>query len=127
MPRKKINEQKTNESLKKAKILITIVDRNKVEFYLDVLSQFEINLQFVTYGRGTASNEALELLGLNNYKGIIFSVVREDMAKEVLKTLEEKFSNIKKGKGVCVKIPIASVMGVNLYQFMINNRERRRN
>ena len=74
MPRKKINEQKTNESLKKAKILITIVDRNKVEFYLDVLSQFEINLQFVTYGRGTASNEALELLGLNNYKGIIFSI-----------------------------------------------------
>ena len=127
MPRKKINEQKTNESLKKAKILITIVDRNKVEFCLDVLSQFEINLQFVTYGRGTASNEALELLGLNNYKGIIFSVVREDMAKEVLKTLEEKFSNIKKGKGVCVQIPIASVMGVNLYQFMINNRERRRN
>ena len=127
MPRKKINEQKTNESLKKAKILITIVDRNKVEFYLDVLSQFEINLQFVTYGRGTASNEALELLGLNNYKGIIFSVVREDMAKEVLKTLEEKFSNIKKGKAVCVQIPIASVMGVNLYQFMINNRERRRN
>ena len=29
------------------------------------------------------------------------------------------------GKGVSVAIPISSVMGLSLYQFMINNRQNR--
>ena len=62
---------RNKNSIKKAKLFITIVDRNKVEFYTDVLSQFESNLQLVMYGNGTANNSTLELLGLNNEKGII--------------------------------------------------------
>ena len=35
-----------NESaIKKLKLLFTVVDRNKGEFYLDVLSQYEVNYQ----------------------------------------------------------------------------------
>ena len=33
-----------NESaIKKLKVLFTVVDRNKAEFYMDVISQFEVN------------------------------------------------------------------------------------
>ena len=62
-----------NSSIKKAKLIITIVDRNKTEFYTDVLSGFEINMQMVLYGNGTANSSTLELLGLNNEKGIILA------------------------------------------------------
>ena len=42
-----------NESaIKKLKLLFTVVDRNKGEFYLDVLSQFEVNFQTVINGTG---------------------------------------------------------------------------
>jgi len=42
-------------AIKKLKLLITVVDRQKAEFYLDVLSQYEINFQMVTAGTETAS------------------------------------------------------------------------
>ena len=114
-----------NSSIKKAKLLVTIVDRNKTEFYTDVLSGFEINMQMVLYGNGTANSSTLELLGLNNEKGVILSVVRTDMIKKVLNTLEEKFSTIRNGKGVACVVPISSVIGLSIYQFMINNRKNR--
>ncbi len=116
---------KNNIMIKTAKLFITIVDRNKVEFYTDVLSQFESNLQLVMYGNGTANNATLELLGLNNEKGIIFSVIRDDLVKQVKDTLDDKFKSIRNGKGVSVIVPISSVMGKSLYQFMINNRQNR--
>ena len=114
-----------NNSIKKAKLFITIVDRNKTEFYTDVISQYDVNLQMVLYGTGTAPTHMLDLLGLNNEKGIIFSVVRSELIPKVLNTLEEKFSKIKNGKGVATVVPISSVIGISLYQFMINNRQKR--
>lgn len=116
---------KNNNSIKKAKLIITIVDRNKIEFYTDVLSEFECNMQMVLYGNGTADNKTLKTLGLNNEKGIILSVIRTDKIKSALNTLDEKFKTIKNGKGIAVVVPISSVMGVSLYQFMINNRQNR--
>ena len=42
-----------NESaIKKLKLLFTVVDRPKAEFYLDFISQFEVNCQMVLSGQG---------------------------------------------------------------------------
>ena len=87
-------------AIKKLKLLITVVDRGKGEFYLDVLSQFEINCQIVVGGKGTAQSELLDLLGLSVHKTVIFSVVREDMVNPVMQCLEDKFATIKNGKGI---------------------------
>ena len=70
----------------------------------------------VLYGNGTTSSSTLELLGLNNEKGIILSVVRTDMIKKVLNTLEEKFKIIRNGKGVACVVQISSVIGLSIYQ-----------
>lgn len=115
-----------NESaIKKLKLLFTVVDRPKAEFYLDVLSQFEINCQMVTSGKGTAHSELIDLLGLNIQKAVLLSVVREDMVDPVMKCLEEKFETIKNGKGIAFAVPLSSVIGVNMYQFLSNNRQGR--
>ena len=112
-----------NESaIKKLKLIFTVVDRQKGEFYLDVISQFEVNCQMVVGGMGTASSEIIELLGLNNHKAVILSVAREDMVPKIMNTLEEKFETVRNGKGVAFAVPLSSVIGVNLYQFMSNNR-----
>ncbi len=116
---------KSNSSIVKAKLVITIVDRNKTEFYTDVLSGFESNLQMILYGKGTANNSTLQMLGLNNEKGIILSVIKSTKIKAVMQTLDEKFKTIRNGKGVAVVVPISSVMGLSLYQFMINNKQNR--
>ena len=115
-----------NESaIKKLKLLFTVVDRTKGEFYLDVLSQFEINCQMVVSGKGTAQSELVDLLGLNIHKAVILSIVREDMVDPVIKCLEEKFDTIKNGKGIAFAVPLSSVIGVNLYQFLSNNKQKK--
>lgn len=115
-----------NESaIKKLKLLFTVVDRQKGEFYLDVLSQFEINCQMVVGGKGTAHSELIDLLGLNLHKAVILSVVREDMVDPVMKCLEQKFATIKNGKGIAFAVPLSSVIGVNMYQFLSNNKQGR--
>ena len=115
-----------NESaIKKLKLIITVVDRPKGEFDLDVISQFEVNCQLVMGGLGTASSEIIELLGLNNHKAVILSVAREDQVTPIMNTLEEKFATVRNGKGIAFAVPLSSIIGVNLYQFMSNNRLKR--
>ena len=115
-----------NESaIKKLKLLFTVVDRNKAEFYADVISQFDVNCQLLAGGLGTAQSELVELLGLNIHKAVILSVVREDRVDEIMNCLEDKFATIRKGKGVAFAVPLSSVIGVNLYQFLSDNRQGR--
>ena len=108
--------------IKKLKLLFTVVDRNKGEFYLDVISQYEVNCQLALPGSGTAASDLIDMLGLNKQKAVIISVVREDKVEAILQGLEDRFHTIKNGKGISFAVPLSSVIGVNLYQFLSNNR-----
>ena len=119
-------ENTINESaIKKLKLLFTVVDRAKGEFYMDVISQFEVNCQMIMTGMGTAKSDLVDLLGLNIHKAVILSVVREDKVESIIHCLEDKFATIKHGKGIAFAVPMSSVIGVNLYQFFSNNRQGR--
>ena len=112
-----------NESaIKKLKLLFTIVDKPKGEFYMDVISQFGVNYQMLVGGLGTAHSELVELLGLEPHKAVVISVIRDDMAETVMQCLEDKFATIRGGKGIAFAIPLSSVIGVNAYRFLSDNR-----
>ena len=112
-----------DSDIKKLKILVTVVDRSKTLFYTDLLEQFDVNMQLVCYGRGTADSEMLRYLGLaSSEKAVILSVVRDDVIKDVLSTLAEKFERVKNGKGISYTIPIKSLIGVSIYQFLSNEQ-----
>lgn len=77
--KRKVNKPASLEAPKKLSILVTIVERPKADFYLDVLEGYEVNLQTVIYGRGTAPTEMIHYLGLSqDAKAVIFSVVQEE-------------------------------------------------
>lgn len=117
-----MNNTVNDSAIKKLKLLFTVVDRQKGEFYLDVISQFDVNCQLVMGGLGTATSELVDLLGLNIHKAVILSVVREDMVESIINCLEDKFATIRNGKGIAFAVPLSSVIGVNLYQFLSDNR-----
>ena len=112
-----------DSAIKKLKLLITVVERQKGEFYLDVISQFDVNCQMAMGGLGTAASELVELLGLEPHKAVILSVVREDRVEEIMNTLEDKFATIRNGKGIAFAMPLSSVIGVNMYRFLSDRRE----
>ena len=87
--------QKGMTAPKKLMLLFTIVNRNKAEYYVDVLQEFEINMQLVIAANGTANTSVQSLLGLTDLsKSLIISVIRRDKCKAALAELDEKFRNI---------------------------------
>ena len=115
--------KKEVSSVQKVKMLITVIDRSKTLFYLDLLEQFEVNVQMVLYGKGTATSEMLNLLGLvESDKTVILSYIKEDRVKDALETLNEKFNKVKNGKGIAYTIPLDSIIGVSMYQLLVNDR-----
>ena len=121
--KKSKKEKSVSSDFKKLKLLVTVVNRNKSEFYMDFLSGFEVNFQTSVLGQGTAKSETLHLLGLEDSdKSVIFSVIREDKAEEILHALEDKFHTVRNGKGIAFTTPLSSVIGVAIYRFLSNNR-----
>lgn len=108
----------------KLKLLITIVNREKAEFYTDLLQTFSVNMQFSISARGTATSELLQLMGLEESgKKVIFSLIREDRAAAALRLLGEKFATVRNGKGIAYTVPLTGMIGVALYRFLCDNRK----
>lgn len=107
----------------KMQLLFTIVNRNKTEFYIDLIGNFEVNMQMVLNGHGTAAEKHLELLGLTDSdRTVIISVIRRDRVKDALAALEEKFKSVRGGKGIAFTVPMKSTIGVAIYQFLSNKK-----
>ena len=106
---------------RKLKLLVTVINREKAEFYMDFLQSFEVNFQTAMAARGTASKETLRLLGIGETdKTVIFSIIREDMCDKALSALEQKFKTIKNGKGIAYTVPMTGTVGVAIYRFLSN-------
>ena len=117
------NKKKQVSNVHKLKMLVTIVDRSKTLFYADLLEQFEVNVQMILYGKGTANSQMIALLGLvEQDKSIILSYIREDKIKDALDTLSEKFKKVKNGKGIAFTIALDSIIGVSIYQLLSNDK-----
>ena len=116
---KESKKKSTNlKAPEKLMILVTIVERKKADFYMDVL-----NLQTVAYGYGTAPVE-FDVLGLGGEgKAVIFSVIKKSKVKACLETLEDKFKTIRHGKGIAYTLAINSMIGVYLYQYLSNQKD----
>ena len=105
----------------KLQLLFTIVNRNKTEFYVDLLQNFDINMQMILSANGTADTRIQSLLGLtDSEKAVIISVIRRDKSKLALEALGEKFKTVKGGKGIAYTVPMSSTIGVAIYQFLSN-------
>lgn len=110
------------------KLLVTIVNKHKAEFYTDLIQSFEVNMQMTVLAEGTADASMLSLLGLtDSEKAVIFSVIQENYVEDVLSELDEKFKAIRDGKGVAFTIPISGVIGTLIYSFLSNNKSAVKN
>ena len=119
------HEKKSNQKITqdRPKLLITVVNRTKAEYYADLIQSYECNLQWSSLAKGTASREILEVMGLANIdRTVIFSVVREDRIPKLLAELDQKFKSIKNGKGIAYTVPLSSIIGVSAFAFLSNNR-----
>lgn len=104
-------------------LLVTVVGRNKAEYYQDLILSFDVNMQTTALASGTANEKMLSLLGLSDSeKAVIFSIIQQDKIPKAVRTLDEKFKTIKGGNGIAFTIPLTSVIGKLIFGFLSNNR-----
>lgn len=107
----------------KLSVLFTVVNRNKADYYMDLIQSYHVNMQMAMLAHGTASKETLAALGLaNTEKTVIVSIVRQDCLPAVLDILEQKFNTIKNGKGIAYTVPMSALIGVAAFGFLSDNR-----
>ncbi len=105
------------------KLLVTVVNRSKTEFYADLIQSFDVNLQAVVLAEGTADANMLKYLGLTDTsKSVILSVVQSNRLPDALYVLDNKFKTVKDGKGIAFTIPLTSVIGALIFGFLSNNK-----
>ena len=69
-------------------LMTTIVDRKVAKKYSELYKENEQHVMFVTLGSGTAANEILDYLGLENTeKAVIFSVQEESAWQKIKRQL----------------------------------------
>ena len=120
-----MNQKKTvsGEALLKCKLLVTVIDHRKEDFFIDYIQAHGANLQMTMRGEGTAKTEMLRMLGLtDSEKSVLFSVIREDQVKVLCDGLAEKFKTVKNGQGIAFTISLSSVVGASVYRFLSDQK-----
>ena len=112
-----------NYSPDKLEVIISVVPKKKGTFYKDYLQSFGANFQLSVLAQGTADEDILGYLGVEQSdKLVLLSVVKTSVMDAVMEGLEEKFRTIKNGKGVAVAVPMTSVIGKLVYAFLSDDR-----
>jgi hypothetical protein len=110
-------------SMNRLKILVTVVNRAKADFYMDHIQSFGVNMQMVVFGQGTAPREIATAMGLaDSERAVILSIIGENQLQAALESLGEKFNTIVGGKGIAYTIPMASIIGKSIFNFLSDNR-----
>lgn len=123
--RKAANSERARVSMNKLKVLVTVVSRSKADYYMDHIQSFGVNMQLVLFGKGTAPREILTAIGLaNSDRAVILSVIGEDNLHSALDSLDEKFRTINGGKGIAYTIPMSSIIGKSIFNFLSDNRSQ---
>ena len=122
--RNKATGSRARVSMNRLKILITVVGRAKADFYMDHIQSFGVNMQMVLFGQGTAPREIATAMGLaDSERAVIISVIGENQLHAALDSLAEKFNTIVGGKGIAYSIPMASIIGKSIFNFLSDNRD----
>ena len=104
-------------------LMTTIVDRKMAKKYSELYKENEQHVMFVTLGSGTAANEILDYLGLENTeKAVIFSVQEESAWQKIKRQLQQKLKIDAPGGGIAFTIPLSSIGGKKTLQFLLEGQ-----
>lgn len=103
-------------------MMVTIVARSQGEKYLRFYAENKQEVQLVTLGRGTANDDMLDYFGLESReKAVLFSIVTDDRWKSLKRGLVKKMQIEVPGAGVAFVIPLSSIGGAGVFQYLTRN------
>ena len=115
---KQLPFDKQNE-IKPLLAYIAIVNQGNANAVIEIFRRAGSSASFVKMGKGTASKHVRDILGIeDNSKEIIFSLIPNNKIESAKKELEAFFKINKRNRGVGFSIPMTSLIGMKVYQFL---------
>ena len=113
--------EKTNNRLY---LMITITNRVKgATHFIDFYRAFGAPVVFTALGRGTASNDILNTLGLEaTEKSVMFSVVTPAVKEVLMRELVDTMRIDRPGSGIAVCLHLSSVGGRTALNYLISGK-----
>lgn len=103
------------------KLLITIIDRRLSERIIDVLEE-NAHYLTVSLGRGTASSELLDYLGIGESSKLVIQSFCNEQELETIFTRLNEFPEFMKHGGVAFTIPLTTI-GKRFYDELTQPKE----
>ena len=104
-------------------LLISIITRERLPELLKLYAERQLAVNLISLGHGTATNEIMNLLGLESTeKAVCFSFVTWDRWKEVKRDLERRLRIDVPGTGVAFTVPLSSIGGRRELAFLTQNQ-----
>ena len=100
-------------------LMTAIITRDRTKDFAAFYDRYNVPVNFITLGNGTANNELLDYFGLDGTeKAVIFSVVTRKTWKKVRAGLEREMQIDIPGTGIAFIIPLASIGGLKALRFL---------
>ena len=103
--------------------LITITDRHSTDAFLALYEEHGITVSLRTVGAGTAVQETLSTLGLEQTeKAVLFAMITAETWPGLQKDLRRKMRIDVPGTGIAFIIPVSSIGGKRALQFLTEHQ-----
>lgn len=105
-------------------MLMTVTKRSVGRRLLACYEELGLSSTLCTLAQGTATSETLDYFGLEvTEKMVTLTVVSDDTWKKVKRELENRFQIDVPGTGIAFLMPLSSVGGKKMLQFMIDGQK----
>ncbi|MDR0553953.1 MAG: hypothetical protein LBG76_04040 [Treponema sp.] len=98
------------ENIPILKFLIFIIDWAKINVVSEIFEQSNVRFHFICKGKGTASSEILDVLGIGSTeKAVVFCLEQDIMVPALLKEVAKKLGLHNPGAGIAFTIPLSGI------------------
>jgi nitrogen regulatory protein PII len=103
------------------KLIFFIVDWSKVQVISDVFVEEKVRFHFISKGRGTASSDVLDLLGIGaSEKAVVLCLEQAVMVPVLLKEVRKKLGFHSPGAGIAFTVPLSGINNPILRVFKVS-------
>ena len=105
-------------------LMTTIADRKRLPDFMSVYEEHKLRVNMVALGRGTATDETMDLLGLDSSdKAVCFSFVTDTLWTALKKVLQRRIRIDVPGVGIAFTVPMSSVGGRRELMFLTEDQD----
>ncbi len=102
--------EKKQQNVPVLKLIFFIVDWHNANIVSDVCSEENVRFHFTSLGKGTATSEVLDLLGIGAIEKAVVTCLEQEVGVPLLmKEVRKKLKNYGPGAGIAFSVPLSAI------------------